>query len=125
MVDKDQTRKKGRVKITEDVLRSIVAIKTLEINGVVGMGSDIMDGINDLFGSNSWIQGVKISQTDIKSIECDVNIIVKYGYRIPDLALRVQERVKSSIESLTDYKVHGVNIYVQDIYFDKTPGTSQ
>lgn len=119
MIEREQAQKKGRVKITEDVLRSIVAIKTLEINGVMGMGSDIVDGISDIFGSNSWIQGVKITMSDIKSIECDVNIIVKYGYRIPDLALRVQDHVKTSIESLTDYKVHGVNIYVQDIYFDK------
>ena len=49
-------------------------------------------------------------------------ITVRYGYRIPDVALRVQEAVKSGIEDVTDTPVDGVNIFVQAIDFDDTIG---
>ena len=47
----------------------------------------------------------------------DLYIIVKYGVRIPDVALSVQETVKQAIESMTGLSVVEVNIHVQGVGF--------
>ena len=47
----------------------------------------------------------------------DLYVIVKYGYRIPDLAWKIQEKVKDTVESLTSISVPVVNIHVQGVDF--------
>jgi len=42
---------------------------------------------------------------------------VKYGVRIPDVALSVQENVKQAIETMTGLAVVEVNIHVQGVGF--------
>lgn len=109
----------GDTKITDDVLCAIAALKTLDINGVVGMSSNLVDGLTNLLGFKSMSQGVKLIREEGKLLAFNIYIIVKYGYRIPDIALKVQEKIKSSIEELTDYKVTGVDVFIQGIIFDE------
>ena len=45
--------------------------------------------------------------------------MVKYGYRIPDLAYEIQETVKSTIESLSGIVVDAVNIHIQGIDYSE------
>ncbi len=55
-------------------------------------------------------------------IYVDVSVIVKYGYNIPELAYRIQQSVKQSVENMTRFKVAEVNVHVQDVVFcEETP----
>ncbi len=45
----------------------------------------------------------------------DVNIIVEYGIRIPDIAFEIQNRVKKAVESMTGLEVLEVNVHVQGV----------
>ena len=47
----------------------------------------------------------------------DLYIVVKYGVRIPDVALAVQENVKQAIETMTGLSVVEINIHVQGVGF--------
>lgn len=121
MMDNEMLDSLGEIRITEEALCSIGAIKTLEVNGVVGMSSNLVDGFSDLLGRKSLSKGVKIIDSQDKNITLNVYVVVRYGYRIPDLALKIQEKVKTSIEEYTDYTVSGVNIYVQGILYEDEP----
>lgn len=68
---------------------------------------------------SQW-EGVKLQHVSDTSITLDLYLVARYGYRIPDVALRVQEHVKTGIETLTGTTVEGVNIFIQDIAFDNT-----
>ena len=46
----------------------------------------------------------------------DVNIIVEYGARIPDVAFDIQTKVKKSVEAMTGLKVLEVNVNVQGVH---------
>lgn len=118
MIDNEMSDSLGEIRITEEALCSIGAIKTLEVNGVVGMSSNLVDGFSDLLGRKSLSKGVKIIDSQDKKITLNVYVVVRYGYRIPDLALKIQEKVKTSIEEYTNYTVSGVNIYVQGILYE-------
>ena len=48
----------------------------------------------------------------------DVNIIVEYGIRIPDVAFEIQNRVKKAVESMTGLKVTQINVNVQGVNTD-------
>lgn len=108
----------GYIKISDDVICAIAAQTTSEVNGVAGMSSNLTDGLNNLLGIKSLSKGVKIIEEEQTTLALNIYIIVKYGYRIPDIALRIQERVKSSVEGYTNYKVTGVNVFVQGLIFD-------
>lgn len=62
-------------------------------------------------------KGIKVDKEDEK-VKIDVNIIVEYGSRIPDVAFEIQNRVKKSVESMTGLKVEEVNVHVQGVNTD-------
>ena len=59
-------------------------------------------------------KGIKV-ETENGKVKIDVNIIVEYGTRIPDIAFEIQNRVKKSIENMTGLKVVEVNVHVQGV----------
>ena len=60
-------------------------------------------------------KGIKVETLDNKETRIDVNIIVEYGARIPDVAFEIQKRVKKSVENMTGLKVLEVNVHVQGV----------
>ena len=51
-----------------------------------------------------------------KDAKIDVNIIVEYGARIPEVAFEIQSRVKKAVENMTGLKVLEVNVHVQGVH---------
>ena len=56
-----------------------------------------------------------IGKVDVEEnkVKIDVNIIVEYGARIPDVAFDIQTKVKKSVEAMTGLKVLEVNVHIQ------------
>jgi uncharacterized alkaline shock family protein YloU len=46
-------------------------------------------------------------------------IIVEYGYRIPEVAWTIQEKVKQAVEDMTGLRVVEVNIHIQGVNIDR------
>ena len=64
------------------------------------------------------IAGVIKADINENNAKIDVNIIVEYGSRIPDVAFEIQNRVKKAVESMTGLKVEEVNVHVQGVNTD-------
>ena len=62
-------------------------------------------------------KGIKVEKTE-NTAKIDVNVIVEYGTRIPDVAFEVQNRVKKAVESMTGLNVEEVNVHVQGVNTD-------
>ena len=71
-------------------------------------------GITEIFGKKGLTKGIKVEVGE-KETKIDVNIIVEYGARIPDVAFEIQNRVKKAVETMTGLKVANVNIHIQGI----------
>lgn len=105
--------------ISEDVIGIIAGIAAAEVEGVSGMTLGLVDGINQILGSNKkYSKGVKI-ELNGNNVVIDLYVIVKYGVRIPDVAFSIQNAVKSEVETMTGLNVQSVNINVQGVTFDK------
>ena len=103
------------IKISNDVVASIAGVAVSEVQGVYSMAGGIAGGISEVFGGKKNLtKGIKVEVGE-KETKIDVNIIVEYGVRIPDVAFEIQGRVKKAVETMTGLKVSAVNIHVQGI----------
>ncbi len=115
----------GKIKIADDVYATIVTLAALETKGIHRMHSTFNDGVSTFFGVKHESEGVKVSFTDSGAISVTVYVSVNYGYRIPDVALRLQEHIKSALVDYTEIEVESVNIVVQEIVFDSLVAPNQ
>lgn len=103
------------IKISNDVVSVIAGVAVSEVEGVAGMAGGFAGGISEVFsGKKNLSKGIKVEATE-KTAKIDVNIIVEYGARIPDVAFEIQNRVKKAVESMTGLEVQEVNVHVQGV----------
>lgn len=102
------------IKIADDVVATIAGKAVMEVNGVYSMFGGFAGGISEVFGKKNYTKGIKVDNTE-KGLKIDVNIIVEYGARIPDVAYEIQNRVKKAIENMTGLKVIEVNVHIQGV----------
>ena len=102
------------IKIADDVVATIAGKAASEVTGVYSMSGGFAGGISEVFGKKSYTKGIKVETTE-KDLKIDVNIIVEYGARIPDVAYEIQNRVKKAIEGMTGLTVAEVNVHVQGV----------
>ena len=106
------------IQISSDVVAVIAGVAVSEVQGVSGMSGGFAGGITEvLSGKKNLAKGIKV-EIDENTAKIDVNIIVEYGSRIPDVAFEIQNRVKKSVENMTGLKVEEVNVHVQGVNTD-------
>ncbi len=106
------------IQISSDVVAVIAGVAVSEVQGVSGMSGGFAGGISEvLSGKKNLAKGIKVEIIE-DTAKIDVNIIVEYGSRIPDVAFEIQNRVKKSVESMTGLKVEEVNVHVQGVDTD-------
>ena len=102
----ESTENEG-IQISNDVIAVISGVAVSEVQGVSSM-AEVLSGKKNL------AKGIKVDKDENK-VKIDVNIIVEYGTRIPDVAFEIQNRVKTSVENMTGLKVEEVNVHVQGV----------
>lgn len=114
----EEKDKGSKVRISEEVIAAIASVAASQVEGVAAMSGNIVGDIsNAILGKKGKGRGVKVSAGE-KEVSLDLYFNVKYGARIPEVAYKVQEHVKKSIESMTDLKVTQVNIHIQGVSQD-------
>ena len=106
----------GEVSYKDNVVLSIVTLATQEINGIAGISRKAIPVAKRAF-SKKCHKGIIIDFAE-NNVYVDVFVRIKFGYSVRDVAFRVQENVKSSIESMTDFKVAEVNVHCTEVVFD-------
>ena len=103
------------VVISEEVVSVIAGIAVSEVKGVVDTAGGFAGGISEvLSGKKKLSKGIKVEVGE-KETKIDVNIIVEYGTRIPDVAFEIQNKVKNSVKEMTGLDVLEVNVHVQGV----------
>lgn len=109
----------GAVHIADKVIAGIAVEAALAVKGVAGPAASFAEK----FGRSSSPRGIDI-KTDGTTVELTVRLVVRYGIRIPDVAIEVQQVVKGAVESRCGYEVSAVHIIVQDVLYDR-PATEE
>ena len=99
------------VKISNEAIATYAGIAIAEVPGVYGMDSTFVEALR---GRKNLTKGIKV-EADEKTAKIEVNIIVEYGARIPEVAFEIQSRVKKSVEAMTGLNVLEVNVHVNGV----------
>ena len=104
----------GEVRIADEVVAIIAGLAATEVDGVDSMAGNITNELVGKLGMKTLSKGVKVDVTE-EHVSVDLSLNIKYGYNIPDVSERVQDRVKSAIENMTGLTVLDVNIRIAGV----------
>lgn len=111
----------GSVKISDDVVGTIAGLAAAEVAGIANMSgglTGLAGGIAEALGRKNLSKGIKVEVNGNDAV-IDVHIIVEYGFRIPDVAWQVQEKIKKAVESMTGLVVTAVNVHIQGVNIER------
>ena len=95
-------KQSGKIVYNTGIVQNIVALAVAEVEGVIPTQGK-KDGVSLYLEKD----GVYV----------DISVVVKYGYNVPDLAYRIQQTVKQSVENMTHFKVAEVDVHIEDVVF--------
>lgn len=108
----------GQVVIADEVFSIIAGLAATEVEGVNSMAGNITKELVAKLGMKNLAKGVKVEVLDDKvSVYMALNI--DFGYNIPQVSAKVQERVKNAVENMTGFSVLDVNIKIAGVIVDK------
>ena len=115
---KEGNVKLGSVRIADDVVPVIAALAATEVEGVVVAESTQNEFMNRM-GMRLAPKGVKVDIIG-KSVKVDMSIGIHAGYNVPVTSRKVQEKVKTSIETMTNLDVVDVNVRISSVVLPET-----
>ncbi len=108
----------GEVRIADEVIAIIAGLAATEVEGVSSMAGNITNELVSKLGMKNLSKGIKIEIKD-NAVKVDVALNIRFGYAIPKVSMKVQERVKSAIENMTGLQVNGVNVSIASVEMEK------
>ena len=97
----------GEVKIADEVVAIIAGL-------VSSMAGNITNELVSKLGMKNLSKGVRVEVLS-GIVNVDVALNIAYGYSIPEVSAKVQERVKSAIENMTGLEVSIVNVRIATV----------
>jgi len=104
----------GAIMVHEGVIAVIARAAALKVAGVAEMSGSFAEGIVNMIGRNAEERGVKV-EVQGQKVNIELNLIIAYGAKIPQVAWKVQNEVRRAIEDMTGKKVGTVDIVVQGV----------
>ena len=104
----------GDVRIADEVVAIIAGLATTEVEGVSSMAGNITNEIVSKLGMKNLSKGVLVEVME-NEVKVDVAINIAYGYSIPEVSAKVQDKVKSAIENMTGLTVAVVNVRIASV----------
>lgn len=102
------------IKIADEVIKCIAAYAAADIEGVAGMAGNTTNELIAKLGGKTLEKGVKLSVNG-EDVKVALSVVLKYGYSIPDISAKIQDKVRTTIESMTGLSVSSVDVNIADI----------
>lgn len=114
--DKDDNL--GEVRIADEVVAIIAGLAATEVEGVSSMAGNITNELVSKLGMKNLSKGIKVDVQE-QVVKVDVALNIRFGYAIPEVSTKVQERVKSAIENMTGLEVSNINVRIAGVNLEK------
>lgn len=109
----------GEVYVADEVVAIIAGLAATEVEGVASMAGNITNELVSKLGMKNLSKGVKVEVAE-KTVSVEVALNISYGYSIPEVSEKVQEKVKSAIETMTGLSVAIVNVRIATVDMKNT-----
>lgn len=104
----------GDVCVADEVVAIIAGLATTEVEGVSSMAGNITNEIVSKLGMKNLAKGILVEVME-GEVKVDVAINIAYGFSIPEVSNKVQDKVKSAIENMTGLTVAVVNVRIASV----------
>lgn len=104
----------GEVKIADEVVAIIAGLAATEVDGVGSMAGNITNELVSRLGMKNLSKGIRVEVAEA-NVKVDVALNISYGYSIPEVSAKVQDRVKNAIENMTGLCVSVVNVRIASV----------
>lgn len=108
----------GEVRVADEVVAIIAGLAATEVAGVSSMAGNITNELVSKLGMKNLSKGVKVTVNET-SVIVDLALNLDYGTGIPEVSAKVQDKVKTAIETMTGLQVSSVNVRIAGINIDK------
>ena len=112
LIELEENESIGEVKIADEVVATIAAIAATEVAGVDSVAGNMTNEMLGKLGMKNLSRGVKVSVEE-GHVSVDLTLVMKYGYSIPQVTAKVQDKVKETIDNMTGLSVLDVNIKIE------------
>ena len=111
----------GNIRIADDVVKTIAAKAAIDVEGVYKLAGGVVDEVSKMLGKKRPTNGVKV---EVGEVECSIEVylIIKYGYKIAEVA---EKAILEAVSSLSGLKVVEVNVYVQNVKMEDIEETTE
>ena len=109
----------GEVHVADEVVAIIAGLAATEVEGVASMAGNITNELVSKLGMKNLSKGVKVEVAE-KTVSVVVALNISYVYSIPEVSEKVQEKVKSAIETMTGLSVAIVNVRIATVDMKNT-----
>ena len=107
--------------IADEVVAIIAGLAATDVKGVASMAGNITNDLVGKLGMKNLSKGVKVTVLE-GVVTVDLSLNIAYGVNILDISKKVQDKVKSSIESMTGLEVADVNINIASVDMENEKG---
>ena len=114
-MEKAVNSKKGTLKVSENVIVTIIKNTVSEIEGISKIAAKSLS-IKSLLQGSTDQSDIKVSMLD-GVCRISMSVIAKSGYNIVAVCEEAQEKVKAAVQSMTGVTVSKVDISVVDVNF--------
>lgn len=104
----------GTIRIHDNVIASITSVATCEVEGVKSIGKNFKAGLLELLDKKN-LGAIRVEKDKNGDITVEIPIVIKYGFNIPDVASKVQENVRNTLEKMTNLSIKDINVNVQAV----------
>lgn len=104
----------GEVRIADEVVAIIAGLAATEVKGVASMAGNMTREIVSKLGMKNLSKGVNVEVID-STVSVKLSLNLEYGYSVPAVCAKVQEKVKNAIENMTGLEVLDVNITIAGV----------
>ena len=106
--------KVGEFRVADEVVAIIAGLAATEVEGVSSMAGNITNEIVSRLGMKNLSKGIVVEVLE-DEVKVDVAINIAYGFSIPEVSSKVQDKVKSAIENMTGLNVAVVNVRIASV----------
>ncbi|MBQ9572677.1 MAG: Asp23/Gls24 family envelope stress response protein [Acidaminococcaceae bacterium] len=104
----------GYIELADDVIAIVASLAALDVPGVISMSTGFREGLSNFLGKKSLAKGVRVKVTG-HSCRVAVYVTVEYGCNIPEVAMKLQKKVKSAVDEMTEYTAEYVDVHIEGV----------
>ncbi|MDO4912386.1 MAG: Asp23/Gls24 family envelope stress response protein [Lactobacillus sp.] len=111
-----------QISVDPHVLEVILGIAAGKTEGVAGMRGNLKSGLKRVLGQEDRGKGVVVHMDEDGILTGDVYVYLNSGVNVPEVATKLQKRLKDQMAQMTDLDMGRINIHVVGLIFpDELP----